>query len=152
MKIRQCMTRAPKVASPDDNAREILWRMRTSRIRHLPVVDSSSALIGVISERDLLPLETLGEIESLSSSGFDDPSVRDLMTQDVKVVHPEDTVHVAVELFLKHRFGALPVVEPGPTPALVGILSPLDVLRAWHDLSTRVLARRGGAGETGAAT
>lgn len=132
------MTRDPVVAAPNDSARELLRRMRTRRIRHLPVVDESGALVGILSERDLLPLE--GD----HGASFDDPCVHDLMTADVKTVETEDTVHVAVRLFIEHRFGVLPVVEPGAARRLVGVLSPIDVLQAWHSLSTRVLRRDGG--------
>ncbi len=154
MKIRQCMTRDPEVAGPNDSAREVLRRMRTQRIRHLPVVEASGVLVGMISERDLLPLETpLGApqqvpgrafgrpFDDADAAAFDDPCVRDLMTAEVKTVEAEDTLHVAVRLFLEHRFGALPVVAPGDAQTLVGIVSPIDVLQAWHDLSTRALRR-----------
>ena len=150
MKIRQCMTRDPEVAAANDSAREILRRMRTQRIRHLPVVEASGVLVGMISERDLLPLETpLGAprqqgrpFDDVGAASFDDPCVRDLMTTEVKTVESEDTLHVAVRLFIEHRFGALPVIAPGDAQTLVGILSPIDVLQAWHDLSTRALRRK----------
>ena len=65
------------------------------------------------------------------------------MTEKPVVVHAEDTVRAAVEKFLQHRFGALPVVD-APGGALVGILSPIDVLQAWHDLASAT--RRGRPG------
>jgi acetoin utilization protein AcuB len=47
-------------------------------------------------------------------------------------VHTYDTLHKAVKLFLEHRFGCLPVLDK--TGVLVGIVSPLDLLRAYDEV------------------
>ncbi len=58
--------------------------------------------------------------------------VGDLMSPAPITVHTYDTLHKAVKLFVEHRFGTLPVLDK--TGALVGILSPLDVMQAFDEV------------------
>jgi CBS domain-containing membrane protein len=102
--------------------------MRLGRIRHLPVV-SAGVLVGVVSQRDLyraamssmLQLRRSAEREWLACI-----PVRAVMSMDVVTVAPDDTIHTAVELMLRHRIGCVPVVEHGK---LVGLVSETDCLR-----------------------
>jgi acetoin utilization protein AcuB len=52
--------------------------------------------------------------------------VRLAMSSNVITVAPDDAVHTAVELMLRHRIGCVPVVEHGK---LVGLVSETDCLR-----------------------
>jgi len=53
-KISDYMTRHVVSGHPDDDAEETQAKMHTSRIRHLPVLDSEAKLIGMISQGDLV--------------------------------------------------------------------------------------------------
>ena len=55
---------------------------------------------------------------------------RDIMTRNVAVVHPENTLLAAVKLMASHGISGLPVVDE--QGALVGIMSEGDVL-GWHE-------------------
>ena len=102
--------------------------MQLGRIRHLPVV-LAGVVVGIVSQRDLyraamscmLQVRRSREREWLSSI-----PVRAVMTTDVITVAPDDTIHTAVELMLRHRIGCVPVVEHGK---LVGLISETDCLR-----------------------
>jgi CBS domain-containing membrane protein len=102
--------------------------MQLGRIRHLPVV-SAGVVVGIVSQRDLyraavssmLQLRQSAEREWLASV-----PVRAVMSTNVITAAPDDTVHTAVELMLRHRIGCVPVVEHGK---LVGLLSETDCLR-----------------------
>jgi CBS domain-containing protein len=58
------------------------------------------------------------------------PVVRDVMTWDPAVVHPEDNVGPLLELFEGRDFNAVPVVDGGGN--LVGIVTKLSLLRLFH--------------------
>ena len=102
--------------------------MHLARIRHLPVV-SAGVVVGIVSQRDLyraaascmLQLRRSTEREWLASI-----PVRAVMTTNVITMAPDDTIHDAVELMLRHRIGCVPVVEDGK---LVGLVSETDCLR-----------------------
>jgi acetoin utilization protein AcuB len=56
--------------------------------------------------------------------------VGEIMTTDVVTVTPEDNIELALEIFCRHHFGGLPVVEG---EALVGIVTTRDMLRCLRD-------------------
>ena len=56
--------------------------------------------------------------------------VRGVMTREVVTLAPEATIAEAEERFARHDYDALPVLAPDGS--LLGIVSKLDVLRAYH--------------------
>jgi CBS domain-containing protein len=52
---------------------------------------------------------------------------RELMTYAPVTVTPEDSVSHAAVLMRDYHVGSLPVVEPGKTPVLVGIITDRDI-------------------------
>ena len=133
MKISHYMT--PKVISahPEDGIRKTFFLMREHSIRHIPVLDENRRLIGIISDRDLRRPEWVEESLDVSHvyNLDDNLAVKDLMTTDVKVVYTYDSIKKANRFFIDHRFGALPVLNK--EEELVGMLSAVDVLRAFDD-------------------
>ena len=133
MKISHYMT--PKVISahPEDGIRKTFFLMREHSIRHIPVLDENRRLIGIISDRDLRRPEWVEESLDVSHvyNLDDNLAVKDLMTTDVKVVYTYDSIKKANRFFIDHRFGALPVLNK--EEELVGMLSAIDVLRAFED-------------------
>lgn len=133
MKISHYMT--PKVISahPEDGIRKTFFVMREHGIRHIPVLDESRRLIGILSDRDLRRPEWVEESLDVSHvyNLDDNLVVKDLMTTDVKVVYTYDSIKKANRFFIDHRFGALPVLNK--EEELVGMLSAVDVLRAFED-------------------
>lgn len=51
--------------------------------------------------------------------------VRDIMTEDLITVRPNDTIREAAELFAEHHIGGAPVVRDG---RVVGIITANDIL------------------------
>jgi len=95
--------------------------MKSMQIRHLPVM-SGGALVGILSERDIL---------AARANADEDPwwkiPVRDAMQRPVHTAHPDDSVVEAAGRLAMSKIGSLPVVEHGK---LVGIITVTDVLDA----------------------
>ena len=128
------MRREPITVTPDDTLAHALELTRRHRIRHLPVVATSGALAGIVSDRDFRlampsPLLERGEGES---DFLRATPIAAIMTREVVSVSPTDTVEDASRLLCRHRIGALPVVDEAGR--LVGILSETDVLLAFVQL------------------
>jgi acetoin utilization protein AcuB len=135
VKVRQYMTEKLVNAKPEDTARQTYFRMREHDIRHMPVVDDAGKLVGVISDRDLRRPDWADEaIDVAHPYRLDDHMrVSDLMTRNITCVHVYDTLHKAVQIFLERRYGTLPVLNKDDD--LVGVLSPLDVLKAFDEIT-----------------
>jgi CBS domain-containing protein len=124
------MTPAVLTASPDDLLLEAADLMAAHGVRHLPVVDRTGLLIGILSERDVrsafgVPAQALAHWTQAPGR---DRKVRDVMTEQVDVVRPEERLTDVIGAMARRNVGALPVVDRAGRP--VGIVSYLDVLRA----------------------
>jgi acetoin utilization protein AcuB len=113
-----------------DATAKAAWNlMKARRIRHLPVVDASSRLVGIVTDRDLRQVAF-----HPGSGGPATPAslpVERVMTAAVMTVHPDTELRDAARIMHEQKIGALPVVEHG---RVVGILTEVDLLRALVDL------------------
>ena len=116
-----------------DGLHQTYRRMRERDIRHMPVIDDDGRLVGIISERDVLRPNFVDTEPNTSGAFVLDNKVRveEAMTPNPITLHTDDGLGKALDLFLKHKFGALPVVDENET--LVGILSTIDLLQVLKD-------------------
>jgi acetoin utilization protein AcuB len=133
MKVGDYMSTEVVTANLKDGLRQTFYRMRERGIRHMPVLGDDESLVGVISDRDLRRPDWVDEEENVAHYYLLDNAhkVEDAMTRDPWVVRPDDPIQEAVGLILKHNIGALPVV--GAQRRLIGMISAVDMLRAFHD-------------------
>jgi CBS domain-containing protein len=120
---RELMTESPHVVDATSTLQTAIEKLQALDIRHLPVVDSDGALVGMLSDRDLRPY-----LSSYFSGIALEASVASIMTSDVIAVDVEADAAEIVDLMLDHKIGAVPVVDAEKT--LVGIVSYIDLLRA----------------------
>jgi CBS domain-containing protein len=97
------------------------------------VVTTDNAVLGIISERDI--------VRALSQYGeaVTSMSVKDIMTHGVVAVAPGDGLNRVMSLMIRHRVRHLPVLRNGE---LAGIISIGDVVKHRLDdleLETNVL-------------
>jgi CBS domain-containing protein len=53
VRLAEVMTRGPDTLRPEDSAHDALQRMSQGRYRHLPVIDGSGHVVGMVSVRDI---------------------------------------------------------------------------------------------------
>ena len=59
-------------------------------------------------------------------------TVSEIARLDVTVAYADETLRAVADRMAERWIGALPVVERGPTPRLVGIITEFDLLKARH--------------------
>jgi CBS domain-containing membrane protein len=104
--------------------------MHFKHLRHLPVVDDSGKLVGLVSHRDLLraQISTLsGLTENERRARQSDVRVSQVMTRDVWTVGPNTDVKKIGRTLLDHKFGCLPVIDADQR--LVGIITERDFIK-----------------------
>ncbi|RLB45598.1 MAG: hypothetical protein DRI90_28285 [Deltaproteobacteria bacterium] len=117
--VRDLMTTPPTTVGPDETIGAALELMLYGGIRHLPVVEGES-LVGLVSERDLLPERITRAFPALR-----DCPVRDAMTTSLETAAPSDVITDAAARMADLGISSLPVVADG---RLVGILTSTDIL------------------------
>ena len=121
---------------PRDAIETVAEILTVNKIGALPVRDGEGKLIGIISERDIVR----GFAEKGRAIG--DLRVENLMTRDVAVCRPTDTLKSVMATMSRRHIRHLPVVENG---ALIGIISQRDVMAVRleeAELETNVLRDR----------
>lgn len=131
--VKSFMTGAPISIEPDTSALAALDLMIDHAIRHLPVVDASQQLEGIVSFEDLraalpIPLSLADPPGVEARQAASDVSVRDAMTPSPVTIRDDAPLQEAVTRMLEGRFGSLPVVDAGGR--LDGILTETDLLQA----------------------
>lgn len=102
------------IISPEATVDEARRVMAAHAIRHLPVLDDAGALVGLISQTDVL----------LAGNGGPRP-VHEIMVRDIDTVDERSNVrHVALMMFKRKR-SCLPVTRDG---LLQGIVTDSDFL------------------------
>lgn len=106
--------------SPDCGLAEAAQTLNQHRIGAAVIVDGDGAVLGIISERDVVRAVAEGGAASL------DKPVSSRMTTKVVTCSPSCTVNDLMELMTQGKFRHVPVVEGG---RLTGIVSIGDVVK-----------------------
>jgi acetoin utilization protein AcuB len=124
--VKHVMTPRPATVGPEDSLGDAAAVMVQGGFRHLPVVDASRRLVGMLSERDLRA--RLGtEVERFPDAAADllADEVEGSMRPDPITISSRATLRNALEILEDERIGALPVVDG---ERLIGIVSYVDLL------------------------
>jgi CBS domain-containing protein len=101
--------------------------MEWKHIRHVPVEDNESRLVGIISYRALLRLVSGGS----PCRGRAQVAAGEIMKRDPVSIPPETPTLEAIALMREHGVSALPVVQNGK---LVGIVSERDFMEITGEI------------------
>ena len=123
MELETIMTTDVVTIGVDDNLESARKIMHDRRIRHLPVVDSESQLVGLITTTNVLAATDSFLRDDESKMHPDQIAVNDVMVSDVITVDEHAGVRQAAVFLEKHRIGCLPVVTDGE---LRGIITDSD--------------------------
>jgi CBS domain-containing protein len=152
-RVEEIMTPDPLSMAPTAKLAFVAHRMLSyGELRVMPIVHRRE-LVGVVTRSDLLRppprrglidraldwaqgrgdddderLDRLARPNQGGPPAPDNAPISTVMTSDVVTVRSGDTISTAVELLLRHRYTALPVV--GPNGRLVGLMSEADALGA----------------------
>ena len=91
-----------------------------NNITGIPVVDDDMALVGILSEKDVLSLFYTQEDEN--------KTVNDFMTQPPVYFDEEESLIDVCECLINHYFRRIPVTSKGK---LVGIITRSDIVREY---------------------
>ena len=129
LRVSDLMTDDPIGVAPSASLQTARDLMDKHGVRHLPVVDEGGAVVGLVSQRDLMQ-RALAPTDDLTVSAQQELmtaiSVDTIMTADVEVVEPGLEVATAGQMMLENKYGCLPVVDG---ERMIGILTEADFVR-----------------------
>jgi CBS-domain-containing membrane protein len=130
------MTREVVTVTPRTGYRDLVELFAGQRVTGAPVVDDSGAVVGVVSESDLLPKVASRSARAGHRRAFRRRPTgaakaaglvaRELMTTPAVTVSPSASLATAAAIMTNHRVNRLPVVDDAGRPA--GIVSRIDLL------------------------
>lgn len=131
--ISSIMTKDLITANPEDRLVDIKKKFDENDIHHIPVVRYKK-LIGIISHTDLL-FFLRGFSQNMEDQLVDEARLhvfqaKDIMTQGIAKVEPNEPIRTALEVFKVNRFHALPIVEGED---IVGLVTTHDIIKALAD-------------------
>lgn len=116
----------------EDSIRTAAEVMRDAAVGFLPVVDSASSVIGVITDRDLV-------VRALADGRSSDTAVSVVMTDEVVACMPDDDIRVAAARLARMKRSRVVVVDE--RGALAGVISLSDVVEALGGIAAIAAAR-----------
>ncbi len=145
----QIVTRKPKSVKPDTPIQDVITTMTANHIDMVPVLDNSD-LVGIITTTDIMKLflkldKVINQLcaefktteppdnfdtECSEKTGFLHSwrlqTVREIMTEQVISLTPQDNLAMAIEVLQNGKFRHLPLLDE--QQKLVGLVSDRDIL------------------------
>jgi CBS-domain-containing membrane protein len=136
VKVSEIMSRPVVTASPEMGIKSAARLLVERGISALPVIDSKGELVGIVSEADLLAMETRPDPRTQATplaptAGRAPKTVAEVMTRNVRTVTTNTEASQAARMMLEASVKRVPVLQGH---RVVGVLSRRDLVR--------VIARR----------
>jgi CBS domain-containing protein len=123
------VTYNPAAVTADVPLDDLMLRLDSQGVRHLPVVDAQRRVLGMVSDLDVSrAVLTWRAWKGAAVLAGVAPTVDDILVRRTTSIDTRESPRSALAKFREHRVDALPVVDEG---RLVGILTSSDFLREF---------------------
>jgi len=113
--------------NPETSLRKVKEIFEEHSFHHLPVVNFRK-IVGMVSRTDFDRfVGGLKKANDATTDLLEKTRAEEIMTKGLGKLEPDDRINVALEIFSKNWFHALPVVKDDE---LVGIITTQDIIRA----------------------
>lgn len=131
MRVGDLMSRDVVTVEERQTCHDAVDRMCRLRVRHLPVLNSEGALVGIVTDRDvrhrLFASDVYGQIGRVPvATLLRHAPIRDVMSAPALSISAASDLADAAERMRAAKVGSLVVVE---ADRVVGILTEIDLLR-----------------------
>lgn len=130
MIVEEIMKKDVVTVYPSTTLLEAVKIMKEHRIRHLPVVDESYRLVGIISDRDVR--DASPSIFNNDDKGQLQNSIDTIMSTNLITGSPLDFIEEVAAIFYEFKINCLPIVLK---EKLVGIITETDLLYTFVQLT-----------------
>ncbi|NLE46571.1 MAG: CBS domain-containing protein [Chloroflexi bacterium] len=131
MLVKDRMTPNPTTVTTETTLKDALELIRSKPFRHLPVLDETGGLVGVVTEKSLVyasptPITTMSifEVDYVLSR----MKVGQVLHREPITVGPDLPIEEAACVMVDNQIGCLPVLDGDK---LIGIISDTDIFRVF---------------------
>jgi len=128
MMVKEIMVTKVISINANKSILEACAKYREKRIGCLLVTDDEGDCVGIVTERDII------ERTICMHRNPEKTRVSEIMSTDIKTIHPLDKIEKAADTMLQHKIKKLPVIQNGE---IVGIVTATDITRVFPDFSSK---------------
>ncbi len=129
MLVKEIMTKNVVTIATDASVFDACMMYKEKKVGCLVVVDDETC-VGIVTERDLI------ERSICQRRDPEKTKVREIMSQNIKVVYDLDTAEKALETMKQYKIKKLPVIS---SEKVVGIVTITDIAEARPEISKRFM-------------
>lgn len=109
----------------DSNIRHVMKLLSENQVTGLPVVSEDMALLGIVTEKDILEVLLYGKDVKSKTAG-------DLMTTDIVSFEEDEDLMTIFRTLVEDNFRRVPILSDGK---LTGIISRRDIINFLSEKS-----------------
>jgi CBS domain-containing protein len=129
MLVGEIMTREVVSIDSNDSVLNACFKYRDKKIGCL-IVTENDQCVGILTERDII-VRSVCQVKDPKKT-----KVKEIMSSDIKSIHPLDKIEKAIEKMQKYKIKKLPVISDN---SLVGIITIADIGRSKPELTERFM-------------
>lgn len=121
LNIKDFKYRAVITVKPDEKVSTAIEKLVEHDKGSLPVCDEKGALVGIITERDIVRkyFQRISEFSAVK--------VKDIMTGQVAIGNPDDELEYAIDVMKQKRIRHLPIIDGQKVIGMISMRDLLDV-------------------------
>jgi CIC family chloride channel protein len=106
-----------------DTVKDVGLKIKSTNHRGFPVLDGEGKLVGIVTRKDIN--RALAEGESVSE-------VRNVMTRNIIVCYPDESLKTALHKMAERNIGRMPVVNRDDQKHIIGLISRKSLMKAYN--------------------
>ncbi|WP_243726295.1 chloride channel protein [Methanimicrococcus blatticola] len=136
--VKDSMYSHPQTVFEDNSIESLNAIMQSSKHAGFPVLNRGGELMGLVTIKDMR--------EKLDPED-EEQKIKDIMTTDVVVAYPFETLDVVLDRMVSHDVSRLPVVMKSNPKKMVGIITQKDIMNAYNKSVLTKVQQVGDEGE-----
>jgi CIC family chloride channel protein len=121
--VSDAMIKEVIAVNESDTVRNVGLKIKKTNHRGFPVLSDEGKLVGMVTRQD---------INHALQNGDADTEVKNVMTKDIMVCFPNESLKTALNKMAKKNIGRIPVVKQDSRDDIIGILTRKSIINAYN--------------------
>ncbi len=130
--VSEAMIKDVIAVNESETVRDVGLKIKKTNHRGFPVISKDGRLVGMVTRQD---------INKALQSEDADSAVQKVMTKDIIVCFPNESLKTALNKMARKNIGRIPVVEKEKREKIIGILTRKSIINAYNYSLDRISGR-----------